>query len=78
MQKSVIKELTKEERSVAQQLHDIRVSKQLELEDVYHATKIPIHIIDKHEIGTMMQIHTIFILAKYYNKKVQINFIDRD
>lgn len=79
MQKSTIKELNETQRSIAQQLHDARISAQMTLEKVHEATKIPIYLIDKMEIGIKpVDFTQICQLAKAYNKRVQINLIDRN
>lgn len=78
MQKSTIKEMNETQRSIAQQLHDARISTRMTLEQVNEVTKIPIHLIDKIEIGVKQIDFThICQLAKAYNKKVQINLIER-
>lgn len=78
MQKSTITEINETKRSIAQQLHDARICAQMTLEQVNEITKIPIYLIDKMEIGIKPIDYTqICQLAKAYNKKVQINLIER-
>lgn len=79
MQKSTITEIHDTQRSIAQQLHDARICAQLTLEQVHEVTKIPIYLIDKMEIGIKpVDFTQICQLAKAYNKRVQINLIDRN
>ncbi len=75
--KQAIKELIKNHGTIAQQLHQLRVSKQLSLEKLSHDTKIPIYILDDMEIGSHpLQLSNLYILAKYYGKKIHIQLID--
>lgn len=75
--KPAIQNLIQEHRSLAQQLHDLRISKNKTLEDVNLATKIPEHIIDAQETGTAyLNMPVVFQLAKYYGKKVKIDLVD--
>lgn len=79
MKKQISKEIKEGVRSLMQQLHDARICAHMTLEQVNEITKIPIHIIDKLEIGIkQMQLSDAYVLAKAYNKKVQINLVDRD
>ncbi len=76
MKNSEVKELKQIERTLSQQLHDARISAQLSLEQIHEKTKIPMHIIDKQEIGLVpVQLPILYLLAKAYNKKVQINLV---
>lgn len=75
--KLAIKELMDNQRSIAQQLHDMRISKQLALEEVSVKTGIPAYIIDSQEIGmNVLKISVVFQLAKFYGKTVKITLSD--
>ncbi len=75
--KQAIKELIQNYGTIAQQLHQLRVSKQLSLERLSHDTQIPLYILDDMEIGRRsLQLSTLYILAKYYGKKIHIQLID--
>lgn len=78
MQKSMIREINSSEKSLAKELHDARISAQLTLEQVHDITKIPIHIIDRLELGMkQIDLPQLYMLAKAYNKKIQINLVAR-
>lgn len=69
--------LTRDCRNIGQQLHDIRISKKLSLDEVSHQSRVPVHLIDAQEIGLMsIKMDIIYKLAKLYGKKVQISLID--
>ena len=75
--KQAIRELIQNHGTIAQQLHQLRVSKQLSLERLSHDTQIPLYILDDMEIGRRsLQLSTLYILAKYYGKKIHIQLID--
>ena len=75
--KQAIKELIQNYGSIAQQLHQLRMSKQIPLDKVSHDTGIPLYILDDMEIGRhSLQLSNLYILAKYYGKKIHIQLID--
>ena len=75
--KQAIRELIQNHGTIAQQLHQLRVSKQLSLEKLSHDTRIPLYILDDMEIGSHpLQLSNLYILAKYYGKKIHIQLID--
>lgn len=79
MKNQISKEIKEGVRSIMQQLHDARISAHMTLDQVNEVTKIPIHIIDKLEIGIkQMQLSDAYVLAEAYNKKVQISLVDRN
>ena len=71
-------ELQEQTQSLAQQLHNIRISKRLTLEQVSCETKVPAYVIDAMELGVKNNISDLYVLAKYYGKRVQIQLVDRE
>ncbi len=75
--KDKLKDLIQTQGSLAQQLHQIRISKQLSMEKVCAETRIPEYVLDGMEIGTRsLRLVELYLLAKYYGKKVQISLVD--
>ena len=73
MRNKEIKELIRQQGSLAQQLHQIRSSKQLSMERVCAETGVPMYILDNLELGRGgINMGAVYALAKYYGKKVQI------
>lgn len=75
--KQAIKNFIQDHGSIAQQLHQIRSSKQLSLKQVCIETGLPEYVVDSLEIGHgALRLPDLYLLAKYYGKKVQISLID--
>ncbi len=75
--KQELKELIMMQGSIAQQLHQIRISKQLTMEQVCCQTGMPDYILDSMEIGRRsLHFPELYLLAKYYGKKLKIEFVD--
>ncbi len=66
------------QRSLSQQLHDLRISNRLSIEEVHVKTGIPTWWIDAIEIGNReLKLEHLYILAKFYGKRVAILLEDR-
>ncbi len=75
--KKAIKELIFNQGSIAQQLHQLRISKHLSAEQVCAETDIPPYVLDNLELGRgNLNLGSLYPLAKYYGKKVQISLVD--
>ena len=66
------------QRSLSQQLHDLRIANRLSIEEVHVKTGIPTWWIDAIEIGNReLKLEHLYILAKFYGKRVVILLEDR-
>jgi len=72
-----LKDLIMLQGTIAQQLHQIRISKQLTIKQVCAQTGIPDYILDNMEIGKRpLHFPELYLLAKYYGKNLKIQFVD--
>ena len=77
--KSAMKNLSEDRRTLAQQLHDLRISRQLTIDEVHVKTGIPGWWIDAIELGNReLRLEHLYVLAKLYNRKVVISLEDRE
>ena len=77
--KSAMKNLSEDRRTLAQQLHDLRISRQLTIDEVHVKTGIPTWWIDAIELGNReLRLEHLYVLAKLYNRKVVISLEDRE
>ena len=77
--KSAMKNLSEARRTLAQQLHDLRISRQLTIDEVHVKTGIPTWWIDAIELGNReLRLEHLYVLAKLYNRKVVISLEDRE
>ena len=60
---------------LAQQLREIRESKQLSLEQVVANSGVPTQILQKLELGHIHTIADIMQLARFYERKIVISFV---
>ncbi len=75
--KQELKDLIMIQGTIAQQLHQIRISKQLTMEQVCCQTGIPDYVLDNMEIGRRpLRFSDLYLLAKYYGKSLKIQFVD--
>ena len=75
--KQTIRELIQSHGNISQQLHQLRMLKQIPLDKVSHDTGIPLYVLDDMEIGRRsLLLSNLHILAKYYGKKIHIQLVD--
>lgn len=76
--RKTIKTLVEDCHSLAVQLHMLRISKQLSFDQVCLETGIPPYVLDSLELGRgTLKLGSLYVLAKYYGKRVKISLIDR-
>ena len=77
MDKKEFKQMMKECREhLGQQLYEIRRKQGLTAEEVYMETNLFTRHIEKMEMGLVINLDFLVILAKFYNKKIKIELID--
>ncbi len=77
MDKKEFKQMMKECREhLGQQLYEIRQKQGLTAEEVYMETNLFTRHIEKMEMGLVINLDFLVILAKFYNKKIKIELID--
>lgn len=59
---------------IAAQLRNLRESEQLSLEDLSARTSISVEILEELESGNVKRIGHLYRLARFYDKKIKIEF----
>ena len=62
------------EKETAEILKGLRESKKLSLKDIEDGTGFSVKLLEKLENGKRLNLSTLFLLAKFHEKKIKIEF----